>query len=111
MLLAIVRVLGCRDRKTYCVALPRFRPRTSNRCEAFFLSRVLTPSFLPHGLTTFRPPRVRPPCGWSTGFITSPRTLGRLPAQRDAPALPALSSSCSALPTSPIVARQLPCTS
>ena len=38
--------------------------------------RVFTPSFLPHGLTTFRPPRVRPPCGWSTGFITSPRTFG-----------------------------------
>src|SRR5687768_8218053 len=47
----------------YCVALPRFRPRTIRRSDAFFLLRVLTPSFLPHGLTTFRPPRVRPPCG------------------------------------------------
>src|SRR5215218_1281808 len=104
MLLAIVVV------PDYCVALPRFRPRTIIRCDGFFLLRVFTPSFLPHGLTTFRPPRVRPPCGWSTGFITSPRTFGRLPSQRDTPALPFDSSSCSAFPTSPMVARQLPCT-
>src|SRR5215212_1047096 len=103
-LLAIVSI------PDYCVALPRFRPRTINRCEAFFLLRVFTPSFLPHGLTTFRPPRVRPPCGWSTGFITSPRTLGRRPSHRVFPAFPHDASSCSALPTSPIVARQLPCT-
>src|SRR6266545_4844562 len=66
----------------YFVALPRFRPRTIRRCEGFFLLRVFTPSFLPHGLTTLRPPRVRPPCGWSTGFMTSPRTFGRRPFQR-----------------------------
>src|SRR4029078_812271 len=47
----------------YCVALPRFLPRTIRRCDGFFLLRVFTPSFLPHGLTTLRPPRVRPPCG------------------------------------------------
>src|SRR5215207_4620322 len=91
----------------YCVALPRFLPRTIMRCDDFFLLRVLTPSFLPHGLTTLRPPRVRPPCGWSTGFMTSPRTFGRLPSQRLLPALPCDCSSCSALPTSPIVAMQL----
>src|SRR6478672_1251614 len=94
----------------YCVALPRFRPRTIRRCDDFFLLRVFTPSFLPHGLTTFRPPRVRPPCGWSTGFMTSPRTFGRRPSQRLLPALPCESSSCSALPTVPTVARHLPCT-
>src|SRR3954464_12036985 len=92
----------------YCVALPRFRPRTIIRCEDFFLLRVFTPSFLPHGLTTLRPPRVRPPCGWSTGFMTSPRTLGRRPFQRVLPALPHESSSCSSLPITPIVARQRP---
>src|SRR5581483_8083640 len=47
----------------YCVALPRLRPRTIKRWDAFLVCRVFTPSFLPHGLTTFRPPRVRPPCG------------------------------------------------
>src|SRR5215213_11437083 len=103
-LLAIVSI------PDYCVALPRFRPRTIIRCDGFFLLRVFTPSFLPHGLTTFRPPRVLPPCGWSTGFITSPRTFGRRPSQRDFPALPRLCSSCSAFPTSPMVARQRPCT-
>src|SRR5436305_5166860 len=41
----------------YCVALPRRRPRTINRCDGFFVLRVFTPSFLPHGLTTLRPPR------------------------------------------------------
>src|SRR5699024_8932020 len=46
------------------VALPRLRPRTISRCDAFFVLRVFVPSFLPHGLTTLRPPRVRPPCGW-----------------------------------------------
>src|SRR5205085_5355953 len=94
----------------HCVALPRLRPRTINRCEDFFLLRVFTPSFLPHGLTTLRPPRVRPPCGWSTGFMTSPRTFGRRPAQRVAPALPSDLSSCSSLPTTPIVAMQRWCT-
>src|SRR3712207_7891874 len=58
-------------------SLPRRRPLTIRRCDGFFLFRVFTPSFLPHGVTTFRPPRVRPPCGWSTGFMTSPRTRGR----------------------------------
>src|SRR4051812_14952753 len=51
------------ENRFYCVAFPLFRPLTISRCEDFFLFRVFTPSFLPHGLTTFRPPRVRPPCG------------------------------------------------
>src|SRR5699024_2806224 len=54
-------------------------------------------------------PEVRPsppPCGWSIGFITTPRTDGRLPFQRMRPALPQLMFDCSALPTSPTVARQ-----
>src|SRR5439155_3692452 len=94
----------------YFVALPRLRPRTIRRCDGLCLLRVLTPSLLPHLSTTFRPPRVRPPCGCSTGFITSPRTLGRLPSQRLLPAFPAERSSCSALPTVPTVARHFPWT-
>jgi Gnt-I system high-affinity gluconate transporter len=29
-----------------------------------------------------------PPCGWSTGFIATPLTVGRIPIQRFRPALP-----------------------
>src|SRR6476469_1162513 len=75
---------------------------------AFFGDRV-RPSFWPHGDTGWRPPEVLPsppPCGWSTGFMTTPRTVGRRPFQRMRPALPQLMVDCSALPTSPIVARQ-----
>ncbi len=46
-------------------------------------------------------PKLRPsppPCGWSTGFIAVPRTVGRTPRQRAAPALPRTRSICSALP-------------
>ena len=50
---------------------------------ALFLSRVRAPLVgLPQGVTGCRPPEVRPsppPCGWSIGFITTPRTEGRLP--------------------------------
>src|SRR4026208_1711173 len=59
-----------------------------SRWLLFFLFLVFTPSFLPHGLTTLRPPRVRPPCGWSTGFMTSPRAFGRFPIHPVLPALP-----------------------
>ena len=36
---------------------------------------------LPHGVTGWRPPEERPsppPCGWSTGFMATPRTLRTL---------------------------------
>src|ERR687889_1382934 len=82
--------------------------------DAFFGCRVFRPSTLPQGLVGGRPPELLPsppPSGWSTGFIATPRTLGRLPSQRLLPALPTESSSCSELPTSPMVARQRPCTS
>ncbi len=42
--------------------------------------------------------RVRPsppPCGWSTGFMATPRTVGRTPRQRLAPALPRERRLCS----------------
>ena len=38
--------------------------------------------------------------------MATPRTVGRLPFQRSRPALPQLMFDCSALPTSPTVARQ-----
>src|SRR5574338_34879 len=97
----------------YLVAFPRFRPRTMCLLDAFLRARVFLPSGLPQGDTGGRPPEVLPsppPSGWSTGFLATPRTLGRLPSQRFLPALPTESSSCSALPTSPTVARQRPCT-
>src|SRR5689334_22167741 len=43
-------------RCSYCVALPRLRPRTMSLFEAFFRLRVFTPSRLPHGDTGGRPP-------------------------------------------------------
>src|SRR2546421_7446869 len=98
-------------RPIYVVAFPRLRPRTMSFVECFFLCRVFLPSTLPHGFVGGRPPDdlpSPPPRGWSTGFIATPRTLGLRPSQRLFPALPIDSSSCSALPTSPIVARHSP---
>ena len=40
-----------------------------------------------------------PPCGWSLGFITEPRTVGRIPMLRLRPALPMFTRSCSMFPT------------
>src|SRR6478609_4971874 len=71
--------------------------------------RVLYPFVgSPHGETGCRPPDVfpsPPPSGWSTGFIATPRTCGRLPSHRLRPALPIDTFSWSTLPTWPIVAR------
>src|SRR5579884_2568285 len=56
------------------------------------LLRVLKPRVgWPHGVTGCRPPEVLPsppPCGWSTGFMVTPRLCGRFPSQRVLPALP-----------------------
>ena len=74
--------------------------------DALFFLRV-RPSFLPHGDAGCRPPEdlpSPPPSGWSTGFIATPRTVGRLFFQRARPALPSEISSCSGLPTVPTVA-------
>src|SRR4029077_1849812 len=95
----------------YCVAFPRLRPRTISFVDGFFLWRVFLPSTLPHGLVGGRPPDVLPsppPSGGSTGFIATPRTRGLRPSQRVLPALPIDRSSCSGLPTSPMVARHSP---
>src|SRR5699024_2961010 len=88
--------------------LPVRRRRTISLSLGLFGRRV-RPSSCPQGLTGWRPPEVLPsppPWGWSTGFITTPRTEGRLPFQRHRPALPQLMFTCSPLPTAPTVARQ-----
>src|ERR1700732_4055172 len=62
---------------------------------------------LPQGVTGWRPPEVLPsppPCGWSTGFIVTPRLCGVLPIHRVRPALPYETFSWSTLPTWPTVA-------
>src|ERR1700704_6025508 len=72
------------------------------------LLRVLAPLVgLPQGVTGCRPPDVLPsppPCGWSTGFMETPRLWGRLPSQRVRPALPMETFLCSMLPSWPTVA-------
>src|SRR6201995_5479318 len=93
---------------SYRLFFPGLRRRLISRSLGLW-SRRVRPSGLPHGLTGWRPPEVLPsppPCGWSTGFITTPRTVGGLPFHRLPPALPQLMFACSALPTSPTVARQ-----
>src|SRR5699024_11780197 len=81
-----------------------FRSRTINLLEALFNERVFLPSVgLPHGDTgDGRPTCERPsppPCGCSIGFIAKPRTEGLLPTQRERPALPTRTNSCSIFPT------------
>ena len=58
-------------------------------------------------VTEGRPPEVLPcppPCGWSTGFLATPRTVGRQPSQRVRPALPRCLSLEIAEATGPSVA-------
>src|SRR6185295_15029671 len=83
---------------------PRHQPRPFPRRRTMYLLDALffflvRPSFLPHGDVGWRPPEdlpSPPPSGWSTGFIATPRTDGRLRCQRARPALPSWTSSCSA---------------
>src|SRR5262245_13990560 len=79
-----------------------FRRRTMHAAVRG-LFRVFLPFVgTPQGETEGRPPEVfpsPPPCGWSTGFIATPRTVGRHPFQRLRPAFPMLSFSCSRFPT------------
>src|SRR2546427_1632977 len=89
-------------------SFPRRRPRTINLSDSLCFRRVRLPSVgTPQGVTGWRPPfdlPSPPPCGWSTGFIAEPRTVGRLPRQRLRPALPSVTFSWSTLPTWPTVA-------
>src|SRR5436305_1438663 len=93
------------------LSFPRLRARTINLSDSLCLRRVRLPRVgTPQGVTGWRPPfdfPSPPPCGWSTGFIAEPRTVGRLPCQRLRPALPPVMFSWSTLPTWPIVARQV----
>src|SRR4051794_2817597 len=96
---------------THRFSLPRRLARTINLSDCLCFLRVRLPSVgTPHGVTGCRPPfdlPSPPPCGWSTGFIAEPRTVGRLPFQRLRPALPPVSFSWSRFPTCPTVARQV----
>src|SRR6185503_4918379 len=76
-----------------------------NRSVDLFL-RVLAPLvLLPHGVAQCLQPLVRPPFGWSTGFMAIERTVGRVPLQRVRPALPVDSFIWSGLDTAPTVAK------
>src|SRR5271170_182491 len=78
--------------------------------DGFRFFRVLPPfDKTPVGLHGCRPPAVRPsppPIGCDTGFIEVPRLCGLRPIQRFRPALPRLTFMWSALPMTPMVARQ-----
>src|SRR6184192_2106078 len=92
------------------VALPYFLRRRIMSLSVALLLRVLRPLVgLPHGVTGWRPPEVRPsppPCGWSTGFLATPRVSGRLPIQRVRPALANVWLALSGFDTAPTVAMQ-----
>src|SRR6266571_270627 len=86
------RTLLHRSRHLGLLLYPRPLPRlrTMNLSEGLPFLRV-RPSFLPHGLVGWRPPEdlpSPPPSGWSTGFMATPRTDGRLFSHRARPALP-----------------------
>src|ERR1700723_3032827 len=66
------------------------RRSTITRSLGRFL-RVFAPSVgKPHGVCGWFPftRPSPPPCGWSTGFMATPRLVGRRPCQRVRPALP-----------------------
>src|ERR687888_591932 len=64
--------------------------------------RVFRPiAGLPHGVCAMPPTgdfASPPPCGWSRGDMTTPRTAGRQPIRRLCPAPPILRFSWSTLP-------------
>src|SRR5215472_354858 len=79
------------------------------RSEGRAPRRVLYPLVgRPHGVIGWLPLPLPspPPIGWSTGFMTVPRTVGRKPFQRTRPAFPTDTFSWSRLPTWPMVAMQ-----
>src|SRR5512137_3184402 len=89
---------------------PRFRGETMYLSVRRLL-RVFRPLvFWPQGETGCGLPcpdlPSPPPCGWSTGFIARPRTVGRMPSQRLLPALPRRTVAFSMLESCPTVARQ-----
>src|SRR5207253_10182185 len=93
---------------THLDFLFRGRSVTNRSVRGFF--RVLRPiAGLPHGVWAMPPTgdfASPPPCGWSRGDMTTPRTCGRRPMWRLCPAPPIFSFSCSMFPSWPTVARQ-----
>src|ERR1700691_213836 len=98
------------DRSYFCF-FRTWRLTMMNFAVDLFLRVFLPLVGLPHGVTGWRPPRVRPPSGWSTGFMASPRTWPRRPIQRVRPALPIEMFILSGFDTAPTVPIQRPCTS
>src|SRR3989344_3544744 len=98
-----------RQTSTLYLRLPTLRRVTMNTFEYFFGRRDFCP--LPVGLPHMETARPRPwrpsppPCGWSTGFIAVPRTVGRTPIQRVRPAFPTFTKRCSSFETSPTDAQ------
>src|SRR4051812_34819294 len=76
----------------YWLRTPARRPVTMNLLVRLLVRVVRPLVFWPHGETGCGLPwpdlPSPPPCGWSTGFMAWPRTVGRMPSQRLAPALP-----------------------
>jgi hypothetical protein len=77
----------------------------------FFVFLVLLPSAVqPQGVDGFFLPidvlPSPPPCGWCTGLIAAPRTIGHLPSQRVDPALPKPLLFVSVFPIRPTLAKQ-----
>ena len=86
-----------------------FTTATKNQIIAIFIPFSTSSSkcrITPRGCGFFIP--IGPPHGdgWSTGFITTPLTTGRLPSQRLDPALPKLFWFTPTFPTCPTVAEQ-----
>src|SRR5215470_7919069 len=87
-----------------------WRLETMNFVVDLFLRVFLPLVGKPQGVTGWRPPDVRPsppPCGWSIGFMATPRTEGLMPSQRERPALPSEMFMWSGFETAPTVAKQL----
>src|SRR5207247_6320522 len=78
------------ERLIYLLFLFFGRSVTKRSVRGFL--RVLRPmAGLPHGVCAWPPTgdfASPPPCGWSRGDITTPRTAGRQPMRRLWPALP-----------------------
>src|SRR5881392_2699694 len=98
----------------HLLSLPLRLARTISLSDSLCFRRVRLPSVgTPQGVTGWRPPfdlPSPPPCGWSTGFMAEPRTVGRLPRHRLRPAFPPEMFSWSTFPTWPTVARQVSAT-
>src|SRR5438094_322725 len=96
------------DGPAHFAFLLRGRSVTKRSVRGFL--RVFRPiAGLPQGVWAMPPTgdlASPPPCGWSRGDITTPRTCGRQPMRRLWPAPPILRFSWSMFPSCPTVARQ-----